>query len=103
MTVRIICGNNLNILPDIADDSIDLIYADPPFFTEQDYEVIWNDGEELRQFGDRWITEHKDGSGKATKDLNVYLDWMRPRIEQMYRVLKPTGSFYLQGYQYYRY
>jgi DNA modification methylase len=41
------------------------------------------------------VTENKNGSGRASKDINVYLEFMEPRIREIYRVLKPTGSFYL--------
>jgi len=96
MTIeRIICGDNLIILKTIKDETVDLVYIDPPFFTNKNYEIIWNDGEELRQFGDRWITENKNGSGRASKDINVYIEWMEPRIKEIYRVLKKTGVFYL--------
>ena len=95
MIERIICGDNLEILKTFEDEFVDLIYIDPPFFTNKNYEVIWGDGAEIRQFGDRWITENKNGSGRARKDINVYLEWMEPRIKELYRVLKKTGSFYL--------
>ena len=94
-TERIICGDNLEVLKSISDESVDLIYIDPPFFTSKNYAVIWNDGEEIRQFGDRWITENRNGTGKASKDINVYLEWMESRIKEIYRVLKKTGSLYL--------
>jgi len=34
----------------IPDSSIDLIYADPPFFSNKSYEILWGDGYELRAF-----------------------------------------------------
>lgn len=95
---RIICGDNLESLKAIADNSVDLCYIDPPFFTSKKYEVVFNDGAEIRQFNDRWITSEKDSEEdpkRSSKDINVYLEFMRPRIEEIYRVLKPTGSFYL--------
>lgn len=95
MINRIFCGDNLEIMKDLPSESIDLCYIDPPFFTSRNYEVIWNDGEELRQFGDRWVTENKNGSGRATKDINVFLEFMEPRIKEIHRLLKPTGTFFL--------
>jgi DNA modification methylase len=92
---RILCGDNLESLQSLPSDSVDLCYIDPPFFTNRNYEVIWNDGAEVRQFGDRWVTENKDGSGRASKDINKYLEWMEPRIREIHRILKNTGSFYL--------
>jgi site-specific DNA-adenine methylase len=51
----IYCGDAAKILMDyVADESIDLVYMDPPFFSNKQYEVIWGDGYELRAFEDRW-------------------------------------------------
>lgn len=78
------CGDNLQRLARLAPESVDLIYLDPPFFSNKKYEVIWGDEAEIRSFEDRW-----EGG------INVYIDWMRDRIDEMHRVLKPTGSLYL--------
>ena len=79
----IYCGDNLDVLPKYVDsDSVDLIYIDPPFNTSRKYEVFWGEAQERRAFEDRF------GNAMA------YLEWMRPRLAQLYRVLKPTGSFY---------
>ena len=77
-------GDNLEIMSKFPDKSIDLIYADPPFFTNKNYEVIWHDKEEIRSFKDRW-----EG------DIEFYITWMEPRLRECYRVLKDTGSMYL--------
>ncbi len=63
---------------------MDLIYADPPFFSNKHYEIIWQDGYEIRAFEDRW----KGG-------IENYIAWMQPKLSECYRVLKPTGSLYL--------
>ncbi|WP_432831426.1 DNA methyltransferase [Dactylosporangium sp. CA-092794] len=63
---------------------MDLIYLDPPFFSNRTYEVIWGEEAEIRSFEDRW-----EGN------VGVYVDWMRKRVVQLYRVLKSTGSIYL--------
>jgi len=79
------CGDNLDILrKHIKDESVDLIYIDPPFFSNRHYEVVWGDEAEIRSFEDRW-----EGG------INVYVDWMKQRIIELHRVLKSTGSFYL--------
>ena len=51
----IYCGDCKNVMVNhIQDESVDLIYIDPPFFSNKQYEVIWGDGYELRAFEDRW-------------------------------------------------
>lgn len=83
-TNTIYCGDCELVLSKFPDESVDLIYADPPFFSNQQYEIIWGDGYEIRAFEDRW----KGG-------INNYVGWMVERLEQCYRVLKKTGSMYL--------
>ena len=78
------CGDNLEVLKNIETESIDLIYIDPPFFSNKKYEVIWGDEAETRSFEDRW-----EGG------MENYMGWMKPRVEELYRILKTTGSFYL--------
>jgi site-specific DNA-methyltransferase (adenine-specific) len=51
---KLILGDNLQILRGIASESVDLIYLDPPFFSNRNYEVIWGDKGEIRSFEDRW-------------------------------------------------
>jgi site-specific DNA-methyltransferase (adenine-specific) len=54
MTVnKLILGDNLAILKTLEADSVDLIYLDPPFFSNRNYEVIWGDTGEIRSFQDR--------------------------------------------------
>ena len=84
-TNAIYCGDcNEVMVNHIPDSSIDLIYIDPPFFSNKQYEVIWGDGYELRAFEDRW----KGG-------INNYIAWMEPKIRECRRVLKESGSIYL--------
>lgn len=79
----IYCGDNLEVLSKyIPDESVDLIYIDPPFNSSRNYDVFWGEAQERRAFEDRF------------GDVTTYIDWMRPRIRELYRVLKPTGSFY---------
>ena len=78
------CDDNIHRLRQLPGDSVDLIYLDPPFFSNRFYEVIWGDEAEVRSFEDRW-----EGG------INVYVAWMRERVVEMHRVLKPTGSIYL--------
>ena len=81
----IYCGDCLQVLQtQIPDESVDLVYMDPPFGSGNDYEVVFKDGVEVRHFKDRWV------GGKQG-----YLNWIEPRIRECHRVLKETGSFYL--------
>ncbi|MCL4309061.1 MAG: restriction endonuclease [Candidatus Thermoplasmatota archaeon] len=87
-TNAIYCGDCRNVLGntlEFPDNSVDLVYVDPPFFSNRKYEVLWGDGYELRAFEDRW----KSGG------IENYLSWMQEKIGQCHRVLKPNGSFYL--------
>jgi DNA modification methylase len=81
---KLILGDNLEILKTIADNSVDLIYLDPPFFSNRNYEVIWGDSGEIRSFQDRW-------SG----GIDHYIEWLKERVIEMHRVLKPAGSLFL--------
>jgi DNA modification methylase len=77
-------GDNLEVMSKFNSKSIDLIYADPPFFTNKQFEIIWHDGAEKRAFEDRW----KGG-------IEHYISWMEPRLEACHRLLKNTGSFFI--------
>lgn len=79
------CGDNLEILREyIPDECIDLIYIDPPFFSNRDYAIIWGDEAEIRSFEDTW-----EGG------IESYIAWMDPRIREIRRVLKKDGSLYV--------
>ncbi|MEQ1909165.1 MAG: DNA methyltransferase [Vicinamibacterales bacterium] len=78
----IYCGDNLEQLRRLPDGCVDLVYIDPPFNSNRNYEVFWGETKEKRAFDDR----HE--SRKA------YIEFMRPRCVELARVLKPTGSFY---------
>lgn len=81
---KIIYGDNIEEMRKIPDNSVDLVYLDPPFFSGKNYEIIWGDKDEIRSFEDRF----KGG-------IEVYLAWVQPRIKEMHRILKSTGSIYL--------
>ncbi len=83
-TEVIYCDENLARLRELPDEYVDLIYLDPPFFSNKTYEVIWGDEAEVRSFEDRW-----DGG------IRHYTDWMRSRLFELHRVLKASGSIYL--------
>lgn len=78
----IYCGDNLEQLAKLPDACVDLIYIDPPFNSNRNYEVFWGETKEKRSFEDRHAS------------TEAYIDYMRPRCVQLARVLKKTGSFY---------
>lgn len=78
------CSDNLPKLRQFPAGSVDLIYLDPPFFSNRRYEVIWGDEAEVRSFEDRWAG-----------GIEVYVDWMRQRLLELRRVLAARGSIYL--------
>jgi DNA modification methylase len=83
-TGAIYCDDNLWRVAEFPKESIDLVYLDPPFFTNRDYELIWGDEAELRSFDDRW-----------QGGVQHYIEWMRVRVMQLHRVLRPNGALYL--------
>lgn len=78
------CGDCKDILKDFPKECIDLIYIDPPFFSNRPYEIIWHNGAEKRAFEDRW----KGG-------IQHYIKWMAERLIECYKVLKKDGLIYL--------
>jgi site-specific DNA-methyltransferase (adenine-specific) len=116
-------GDNLDILRRyVKDESIDLIYLDPPFKSNQDYNVLFaeQDGSraaaQIKAFEDTWrwdlaaeaayqeIVETGASVSQAMQafrtslgenDMLAYLAMMAPRLVELRRVLKDTGSLYL--------
>ena len=83
MDTRVIyCGDNLEQLKKLPAQCVDLIYIDPPFNSNRNYEIFWGETKEKRSFEDRH---------ESTK---AYVEYMRPRCVELSRVLKKTGSFY---------
>ena len=78
----IYCGDNLEQLKKLPDACVDLIYIDPPFNSNRNYEVFWGETKEKRAFEDRHAS------------TQAYIEFMRPRCVELARVLKKTGSFY---------
>ncbi|MFO0972808.1 MAG: DNA methyltransferase [Phycisphaerae bacterium] len=76
------CGDCLEQLKNLPAGCIDLIYIDPPFNSNRNYEVFWGETKEKRAFEDRHAS------------TQAYIDYMRPRCVELARVLKKTGSFY---------
>jgi site-specific DNA-methyltransferase (adenine-specific) len=131
VTNRLFYGDNLEVLrgrdadnkPLIPDESVDLIYLDPPFNSASNYNVLFRapDGKasdsQIEAFEDTWhwtdaaahayhevLTGHhgraatllramRDALGE--NDMMAYLAMMAVRLIELHRVLKPTGSLYL--------
>ncbi len=97
-------GDNLSILQAyISDESINLIYIDPPFNTgkrQQRTEIHVEPDAQGDRVGFKGIT-YRTHKGKTThytdkfESSDAYLQFLRPRFEEAYRVLHPHGSFFL--------
>ncbi len=118
-------GDNLEVLRQhVKDESVDLIYLDPPFNSRQDYNVLFaeKDGtrssSQIMAFEDTWewnvdaerayeeIVERGGRVSEAMRafrtflghsDMMAYLAMMAPRLIELHRVLKVTGSIYLHS------
>ncbi|MBU0719634.1 MAG: hypothetical protein KJ749_15425 [Planctomycetes bacterium] len=75
------CGDCLDQLRELPEACVDLIYIDPPFNSNQDYEVFWGETKEKRAFQDRHASTH------------AYIDYIRPRCVELQHVLRTTGAF----------
>jgi DNA modification methylase len=121
---RLFYGDNLEVLRggEIASGSVDLVYLDPPFKSNQEYNVLFRDraGErsaaQMRAFEDTWIWgDDSEAAFQETlalggdisdamialrhilqqSDMMAYVAMMAPRLVELRRVLKTTGSLYL--------
>jgi DNA modification methylase len=78
---RIVHGDNLPFMRALPDAAVDLIYADPPFFTGRRQR---GNGRAAHAFDDAW-----------PGGLDAYLPWLEERVVEMRRLLRPTGTLYL--------
>ena len=116
-------GDNLDVLKlHIKDESVDLIYLDPPFNSSQDYNVLFAEKNgsqsvaQIQAFEDTWhwdsvasgaYDDVVTSGGEVSEamqafkrflgqsDMMAYLCMMAPRLKELGRVLKPSGSIYL--------
>jgi len=92
-------GDNLPILQALPDESVDLIYIDPPFNTGRVQArvrlrtVQAEDGDRVGFAGRRYLTL-KLGSQAYVDVFDDYLAFLEPRLREAYRLLKPHGSLY---------
>ena len=123
MTNLLYYGDNLDVLRrHVRDETVDLVYLDPPFKSNQDYNVLFaeRDGTQsaaqIKAFTDTWTwdqgaarsyAEVVERGGRVSQtlqsfrgsmgdnDMMAYLSRMAPRLLELHRVLNPTGSIYL--------
>ncbi len=117
-------GDNLDVLREhLPDESVDLIYLDPPFNSNASYNVLFKErsgddsGAQIMAFDDTWhwtieservyqelVIHGPQQLGKLLQamreflgqnDMMAYLTMMAQRLVELHRVLKPTGSIYL--------
>ena len=112
----LVCGDNLDVLKELPDECVDLIYLDPPFNSNQFYVAAFGDKGMVRaQLRDiwRWTVETENAFQRlphgrlldclkgiilqagAQSKMAAYCVYMGRRLAEMHRVLKPTGSIYL--------
>jgi site-specific DNA-methyltransferase (adenine-specific) len=92
---RLILGDNLSVMAALLPEyegKINLIYADPPFFTNRKFSARIGRGEDSRK-PDEW--KLVEGYQDDWKDLDEYLDFLYQRLALMYRLLAPNGMLYL--------
>lgn len=92
---RLILGDNLPIMAALLPEykgRVDLIYADPPFFTNRKYPARIGRGEDSRKPGEWQLDE---GFRDHWPDLDAYLDFLYQRLALMVRLLAPNGTLYL--------
>ena len=98
---RIVLADNLTVLASLPDDSIDLVYVDPPFNTGKRQtlrrlrSVADPDGGDRTGFGGRRYRTIELGSSSYLDVHDDYLDFLEPRLVEIRRVLRPAGSLYL--------
>ncbi|MEN0057594.1 MAG: site-specific DNA-methyltransferase [Bdellovibrio sp.] len=76
-------GDCLTVLDSLTPETVDLIYLDPPFFTQKEHGLSTRDGEKYYNFSDKW------------QDMNEYTSHLTERLKKCKAVLKETGSLFL--------
>ncbi len=80
---KVILGDCLDILPTFEDNSIDLIYLDPPFFTNKIQKLKTRDGKKEFSYSDIWQSHEE------------YSKFLFDRLIELKRVLKKSGSIFI--------
>ena len=92
---QLILGDNLMVMSALLPDfkgRVNLIYADPPFFTNRRYPMRIGRGEDSRRPQEWQLAE---GYPDHWPNVDSYLDMLYPRLKLMYDLLAPTGTLYL--------
>ncbi len=92
---RLFQGDNLAVMTALLpayEGQVNLIYADPPFFTNRKYPARIGRDEDSRKPEEWQLVE---GYGDHWRDLDVYLDFLYQRLALMARLLAPDGTLYL--------
>lgn len=76
-------GNCIQKLTEFEANTVDLIYFDPPFFTQKKHSLTTRDKSKTYEFGDNW------------ESLNDYLALIESCLNECFRILKDTGSIFL--------
>ncbi len=84
MTSEVRHGDCLEVARGLAASSVDLVYVDPPFFTQKTHSLVTRDRATTFQFSDEW------------KSRTEYIEFLRLRLKESRRVLKATGSLFFQ-------
>ncbi|MEM7159537.1 MAG: DNA methyltransferase [Myxococcota bacterium] len=97
---RIIHGDNLDVLPTLADGSFDLVYIDPPFNTGKEQRrtrlsVKRDDEGDRVGFAGRRYRSVRLGSLAFEDVFSDFLAFIEPRLRHAHRLLNATGSFFL--------
>src|SRR3954451_22604729 len=96
---RILLGDNLELLAGVADESIQLVYADPPFNTgraqtRRTLETVAAVDGDRAGFAGRRYRSRLLAESSYRDHFDDYLGFLAPRLEQLRRVLAPSGTLY---------
>ena len=92
---RVILGDNLAVMTALLPEyegRVNLIYADPPFFTNRQFHARVGRGEDSRKPA-KW--KLAEGYHDSWADMDSYLQFLYERLSLMHRLLSPTGTLYL--------
>ena len=92
---RLIFGDNARVMASLLPDlegRLNLIYVDPPFFTNRRYPARIGRGEDSRRPADWALAE---GYADDWPDLDAYLEFLYPRLALMHRLLSESGTLYV--------